>query len=158
MATEIERKFLVNGDLWRTEVSGATQVIAQGYLNRDKERTVRIRINGDRAFLTVKGLTEGASRGEWEYEIPPADAVEMIHLSEGPVVMKARRVVMHDGMAWEIDEFLGENSGLIVAEIELTSEGQQFNLPSWVGEEVTHDPRYFNSSLSSTPFSKWTKA
>jgi len=152
VATEIERKFLVRGTQWR---QGTGTRISQGYLNRDKERTVRVRIAGDEAFLTIKGVTRGASRAEFEYEIPVTDAEQLLKLSDGPVIEKNRYVVVHDGSKWEVDEFLGDNAGLVVAEIELTSEEQPFSRPSWVGTEVTHDSRYFNANLASQPYSTW---
>lgn len=152
MATEIERKFLVTGNAWR---QGEGVCFSQGYLNRDKDRTVRVRIAGEQAFLTIKGRTEGASRAEFEYEIPLADGQALLALCERPLIDKIRRVVVHAGNTWEVDEFLGENAGLVVAEIELQSEDQPFELPNWLGAEVTHDARYFNSSLSSHPFGVW---
>jgi adenylate cyclase len=152
MATEIERKFLVHGTHWRR---GPGVRLSQGYLNRDKERTVRVRIAGDRAFLTIKGLTRGASRAEFEYEIPLADAEQILQLSDGPIIQKTRYVIVHDGSTWEVDEFLGDNAGLVLAEIELTSEGQPFRHPPWLGAEVTHDSRYLNSCLASHPYCKW---
>lgn len=152
MATEIERKFLVQGTSWR---QGAGVPFSQGYLNRDKERTVRVRIAGDKAFLTIKGVSRGASRAEFEYEIPVADAGQLLKLSDGPLVEKTRYLVVHDGATWEVDEFRGENAGLVVAEIELTSEGQPFTRPPWLGEEVTQDSRYLNSSLATYPYSRW---
>lgn len=152
MATEIERKFLVVGTKWR---QGTEVPFSQGYLNRDKERTVRVRIAGKVAFLTVKGITTGATRSEFEYQIPVADAEHLLKLSDGPVVEKVRRVIEHEGSTWEIDEFLGENAGLVVAEIELEAEGQAFTKPEWLGREVTDDPRYFNSSLATHPYSRW---
>ncbi len=152
MAKEIERKFLTTGEQWRT----ATPIYyCQGYLNRDKQRTVRVRIAGDKAMLTVKGLTTGASRDEFEYDIPIDDAKSMLAMCEQPLIEKNRRIVHHEGLDWEVDEFLGLNEGLIVAEVELESENQVFQTPKWVGDEVTNDPRYFNSSLSSKPFTKW---
>lgn len=152
MATEIERKFLVCNDHWRTQ-HGVRY--SQGYLNRDRERTVRVRIAGDRGFLTIKGRSVGASRAEFEYEIPLADAQEMLALCDGPLVEKVRHLVPHAGMTWEVDEFLGDNAGLVVAELELNSEDQPFERPDWLGEEVTSDPRYFNSTLATQPFSRW---
>jgi adenylate cyclase len=155
MGTEIERKFLVQGTDWRH----ATSVpFSQGYLNRDKERTVRVRIAGDKAFLTIKGVTQGATRAEFEYEIPVADAEHLLKLSDGPIVQKNRYVVVYEGSRWEVDEFLGDNAGLVVAEIELSSEDQQFSRPPWLGREVTHDSRYFNSNLASHPYSNWRDA
>jgi adenylate cyclase len=152
MAIEIERKFLVAGSAWR-QAAGAR--LSQGYLNRDKERTVRVRLAGAQAFLTIKGLTRGASRSEFEYEIPAVDGEQLLKMCEGPVIEKIRRVIVHDGSTWEVDEFLGDNAGLVVAEIELQSEDQAFSRPEWLGEEVTHESRYFNSNLASHPYSRW---
>ena len=152
MATEIERKFLVQGTQWR---QGAGVRFNQGYLNRDMERTVRVRIAGDKAHLTIKGMTRGASRLEFEYEIPVADAEQLMKLSDGPVITKNRHVIIHDGCKWEVDEFFGDNAGLVVAEIELTSPDQPFTPPPWLGMEVTDDLRYYNSSLASHPYSTW---
>ena len=154
MAIEIERKFLVTGDAWRT--APGTRY-SQGYLNRDKARTVRVRVAGDQGFLTIKGVSVGATRAEFEYPVPLADAEAMLLLCDGPVVQKTRHVVVHAGMAWEVDAFLGDNAGLVVAEIELASEDQAFALPDWVGAEVTGDARYFNSSLAVHPFRGWSK-
>ncbi len=155
MAVEIERKFLVSGDAWR---QGAALRIAQGYLNRDKQRTVRVRIAGEQAFLTIKGLSTGATRAEFEYAIPTADAEQLLALCEGPLVQKTRHTLVHGGCTWEVDEFEGDNAGLVVAEIELTSEDQPFDRPPWLGPEVTHDARYFNSSLAAHPYSQWREA
>jgi adenylate cyclase len=154
MAIEIERKFLVTGTAWRQD---AGVRLSQGYLNRDKERTVRVRLAGTQAFLTIKGVTRGASRAEFEYEIPVVDGEQLLKLCEGPVIEKIRRVIVHEGARWEVDEFLGDNAGLVVAEIELESEDQVFARPEWLAEEVTHDSRYFNSSLASHPYSQWTE-
>ena len=155
MGLEIERKFLVVGDSWR---AAPAVPYAQGYLNRDKQRTVRVRIVRDRAWLTVKGANSGATRAEFEYAIPVDDARQLLALCDGPLVRKLRRVVVHAGMAWEIDEFEGDNAGLVVAEIELPSEDAPFEPPPWLGAEVTHDPRYFNSSLATAPFSTWPES
>ncbi|HET9818461.1 MAG TPA: CYTH domain-containing protein [Rhodanobacteraceae bacterium] len=141
MAVEIERKFLVKGDGWR---QGRGVRISQGYLNRDQARTVRVRVAGEEAFLTVKGLTTGATRAEFEYPIPAADGKELLKLCEPSTVEKTRRRIHEGGMVWEVDEFLGGNAGLVVAEVELQSEEQRFTKPAWFGEEVTQDPRYFN--------------
>ena len=154
MGVEIERKFLVIGDAWR---SAPGTRYSQGYLNRDKERTVRVRLAGDKAFFTIKGLSRGATRVEYEYEIPPVDGEALLVLCEKPIIEKIRRVIAVDGMTWEVDEFLGDNAGLVVAEIELRSEDQEFTHPGWLGAEVTHDSRYFNSSLASHPFSRWSQ-
>jgi len=154
MGTEIERKFLVKGDAWRDQAKGTSY--RQGYLNSIKERTVRIRTINDRAFLTVKGLTIGATRAEYEYEIPLADCNAMLDaLAEKPIIEKKRYKVPFEGLTWEIDEFFGDNAGLIVAEVELESEGQTFRKPEWAGEEVTADPRYFNSNLIKHPYTRW---
>lgn len=152
MPVEIERKFLVTGTAWRTPDG---QRLVQGYLNRDKARTVRVRIAGQQAFLTIKGATTGATRAEFEYPIPPADAEALLGLCDGPLIDKVRHRVAFGGLLWEVDEFLGENAGLVVAEVELASEDHAVYLPPWVGEEVTHDPRYFNSSLAAHPFARW---
>ena len=153
MGIEIERKFLVVGEAWRQGLS--PERLSQGYLNRDKQRTVRVRIAGQQAWLTIKGESRGATRAEFEYPIPVADARQMLALADGPCIEKIRWRVSHGGMLWEIDEFLGENAGLVVAEIELESEDQAFERPDWLGEEVTADTRYFNSSLAKQPFSRW---
>lgn len=152
MALEIERKFLVTGDAWR---QGPGTLLSQGYLNRDKQRTVRVRIAGEQAFLTVKGANQGATRAEFEYPIPLADATQLLALCDGPTVEKIRRVVQFEGFAWEVDEFLGQNAGLVVAEIELESEDQVFARPAWVGLEVTDDARYYNSRLATHPYCDW---
>ena len=150
--TEIERKFLVIGTDWQ---SATPTYYCQGYLNRDKHRTVRVRVAGEHGFLTVKGLTSGASRAEFEYTIPLDDAKALLALCEGPLVEKMRHVVEHAGMRWEIDTFLGDNEGLVVAEIELESEAQAITLPEWIGAEITADARYYNSSLSILPYKHW---
>lgn len=152
MGIEIERKFLVTGDEWR-KVAGTR--ICQGYLNRDKERTVRVRIAGEHAYLTVKGATRGATRMEFEYEIPVPDAEQLLALCEGPIIEKVRHLISHGGHSWEVDEFRGGNEGLVVAEIELESEEDEFPKPPWIGREVTEDSRYYNSNLASNPFCTW---
>jgi adenylate cyclase len=152
MAIEIERKFLVVGDAWR---DAPAVFYSQGYLNRDKARTVRVRIAGEEAFLTVKGASVGASRAEFEYPIPLWDARELLAMCEQPLIEKNRRKIPHEGLIWEVDEFLGENLGLIVAELELPAEDTVFTRPDWIGEEVTGDARYFNSNLSRTPVTRW---
>ena len=144
----------MKGDGWR---QGKGVRVFQGYLNRDKERTVRVRLCGDKAFLTIKGLTSVATRAEYEYEIPPAQAEELLKMCEAPLIEKIRYKAPCGGLVWEIDEFLGENAGLILAEVELKREDQIFERPSWLGEEVTHDERYFNSNLCSFTYSKWPK-
>jgi adenylate cyclase len=154
MGTEIERKFLVVGEAWRT-LAQATHY-RQGYLSRVKERTVRVRTAGDKGALTVKGVSVRATRNEYEYEIPPANADEMIdRLCEKPIVEKNRYRIPVGDVTWEVDEFLGINEGLVVAEVELHSEDQPFDKPDWIGEEVTGDPKYFNANLVARPFSTW---
>lgn len=154
MGVEIERKFLLAGDGWRDQ--GVATLMRQGYLVADATRTVRVRIEGERAVITVKGKTEGARRGEWEYPIPVADAAELLDgLCEQPLVEKIRHRIALDGHVWEVDEFLGLNAGLLVAEIELDSEDEAFNKPDWIAQEVTGDVRYYNSSLIRQPYSAW---
>lgn len=154
MGIEIERKFLVTSDAWRAQAETVTR-FSQGYLSRDPARTVRVRIAGDQAFLTIKGKTTGAARAEFEYPLPLADAHELLAMSDGPVVEKHRHLCIVDGMTWEVDEFLGANAGLVVAEIELTSQTQAFTRPEWVGEEVTGQARYVNANLAVHPFTEW---
>ena len=154
MPKEIERKFLVKGDGWRGQDAGKRY--RQGYLSTVKERTVRVRTAGDRGVITVKGISVGATRSEFEYEIPVADANEMLdRLCERPLIEKTRYRIPGEGVVWEVDEFDGENRGLIVAEVELQSEDQAVSLPEWVGREVTEDPRYFNANLVAHPYSRW---
>lgn len=152
MGMEIERKFLVCGD-WSRDVTDSIQ-ITQGYLNLDKNRTVRVRIKGRRGFLTVKGPTNGVSRFEWEKEIPVDEAREMMKLCTG-VIDKTRHLAPIGDHYYEIDEFHGDNEGLIVAEIELRSEDEQFIRPDWLGEEVSHERRYYNSQLIINPYKNW---
>lgn len=152
MGIEIERKFLVIGDAWRTPNGIA---IGQGYLNREKQRSVRVRVAGSHGFLTIKGPSHGAIRQEFEYPTPVADALQLLELCDGTLIRKTRYVVMHDGNRREIDEFHPDNQGLIVAEIELITEDQSFAKPDWLDREVTDDPRYFNSNLISHPFCQW---
>ena len=154
MATEIERKYLVVDDAWRSQAVGT--VFRQGYLSTVKERTVRVRVAGERGLLTIKGITVGAVRSEFEYEIPGADADQLLdELCERPLIEKTRYEIEAGGLTWEVDAFAGVNEGLITAEVELDDEDQEIALPDWVGEEVTHDPRYFNSNLIAHPFSEW---
>jgi adenylate cyclase len=153
MAIEIERKFLVHGTAWKAGIAGVPY--CQGYLNHDKQRTVRVRIAGNAAFLTIKGPSVGATRAEFEYPIPVADAQALLPLCDGPLIEKTRYVLQHAGTTWEVDEFGGANAGLVVAEVELTHEDQPFAKPDWLGEEVTHDARYFNSNLATVPFQVW---
>ena len=154
MATEIERKYLVLDETWRSRAVGT--VFRQGYLSTVKERTVRVRVVGELGYLTVKGLTVGSVRTEFEYQVPIADAERMLaELCEQPLIEKTRYVIEENGLTWEIDEFAGANEGLIVAEVELGDESQRVDPPDWAGEEVTDDARYFNANLIAHPFSEW---
>jgi CYTH domain-containing protein len=153
MATEIERKFLVTSDAWRDGQSGV--LLQQGYLSRDPDRTVRVRIAGEAAFLTIKGRSKGLTRSEFEYPLPLDEARELLALCLPPLIEKRRHEVLHGGHVWEIDEFSGDNAGLIVAELELPAEDTAFEAPPWLGREVSDDPRYFNSNLSQRPFTRW---
>jgi len=162
MATEIERKFLVKPDEWQQfqQRSDPTLLSStryqQGYIFSSVTKTVRIRIAGDRGFITIKGPTVGYSRSEFEYSIPLADAEAMLdQLCEPPLIEKTRHKVAWDNLVWEVDEFAGENQGLMVAEVELSDANRAITLPDWAGEEVSHDPRYFNASLAKHPYSRW---
>jgi adenylate cyclase len=152
MSIEIERKFLVIGENWK---QGTGIAYCQGYLNPDKERTVRVRVAGEKAFLTIKGLSKGITRTEFEYEIPLDDAEQLLKLCSGPLIQKHRYNIQYQGNTWEVDEFSGENTGLVLAEIELQHEDQTFEKPSWLGKEVSDDPRYFNSNLALKPYLQW---
>ena len=154
MAKEIERKFLVHPRKWSD--LGPGLAIRQGYLCATKQSSVRVRTYGDRAFVTIKGTTSGLTRDEYEYEIPLADANEMLdHLCEHPPIEKTRYRIVYKGHTWEVDEFGGANKGLTVAEVELKDPKEHVELPDWIDREVSGDPRYFNSNLSSKPFSTW---
>ncbi len=156
MPLEIERKFLLKNSDWKQEIQSSFQ-IKQGYLNSHPERTVRIRIKENKGILTIKGKTKQVTRKEFEYEIPLNEAKDLIQLCEKPLIEKTRHLIRKENLTWEIDEFEGENKGLILAEVELQSENQNLSLPSWIGEEVSHDPKYYNSSLISNPFQNWKK-
>lgn len=153
VAVEIERKFLVRGEDWRQGATGVRYV--QGYLNRDKARTVRVRIAGTQGFLTIKGESVGATRAEFEYPIPLADAQALLALCEGPLIDKTRYRLPYAGLVWEVDVFAADNAGLVLAEVELPHEDAVFQRPDWVGAEVTDDARYFNSNLAQQPFTRW---
>lgn len=155
MGIEIEKKFLLKNDQWKE--LGAGVDYCQGYLNTEKSRTVRVRTIGDKGFLTIKGISRGAVRAEFEYEIPRGDAQKMLAtLCEQPLIRKKRYRIKTDDVVWEIDEFFGENEGLVLAEVELEDERQKFAIPDWVGEEVTENPIYFNSSLVKNPYCSWS--
>jgi CYTH domain-containing protein len=154
MGEEIERKFLVLGDGWRETAEGIAY--RQGFLSTEPERTVRVRTAGDRGTITIKGKNVGARRAEFEYEIPLADAQQMLDtLCKRPLIEKVRYTLSAGAHTWEIDVFGGDNAGLVVAEIELGSEDEAFDKPGWVGDEVTADPRYFNSNLVDNPYRSW---
>lgn len=153
MPLEIERKFLVKNDAWRSGATG--EAYCQGYLSQYPNPTIRVRTQGRKAFLTIKGKPSGIIRPEFEYEIPFEEAQELQKLYITPLIKKTRYKIPHEGMTWEVDEFHGENEGLIVAEIELDHPEASITPPPWIGEEVTHDPRYANSSLATNPLRKW---
>ena len=157
MAKEIERKFLVKPRNWSELGPGLK--IRQGYLSATIERTVRVRTYGDRGYITIKGKTSGISRDEYEYEIPFADATEILdHLCLQPLIEKTRYRIPYKGHTFEVDEFTGANRGLTIAEAELMSVDEKIELPDWIDRDVSADPRYFNSSLAQKPFSRWEKS
>lgn len=156
MATETERKFLVKGSSWRQVAT--SKPLKQGYIADDSRVAVRVRIAGNAGFLTIKGAKSGMSRLEYEYPIPIADADEMLaQLCHQPIIEKTRYTLDHAGLEWIVDEFAGENAGLLVAEVELEREDQPVSLPEWAGEEVTDDPRYLNVNLVKYPYRSWTR-
>ncbi|AXT51713.1 CYTH domain-containing protein [Aquimarina sp. BL5] len=154
---EIERKFLVASELYKQEAKKSTLII-QGFLNTDPERTVRVRIKGKLAFITVKGIgnTSGTTRFEWEKEIPVTEAEALINICEKGVIKKTRYELPSGNHIIEVDEFFEENKGLTIAEIELSTENETFIKPNWLGKEVTGDARYYNSQLSKNPFKNWS--
>lgn len=155
MALEIERKFLVNGE-FRSEAVAATRIV-QGYLSSAPGHTVRIRTRDNKAYITIKGSAgpTGFSRYEWEKEIPVDEAEELLRLCEPSLIEKTRYIIKHGDHMFEVDEFSGDNAGLIIAEVELKSEDEHFEKPSWLGKEVTSESKYYNSSLSRKPFKDW---
>ena len=155
MAQEIERKFLVGGD-FKSSAFKATR-ITQGYLSSVPERTVRVRVKGDKGYITIKGIgnSTGVSRFEWEKEIPVEDVKALLEICEPGVIDKTRYLVKAGEHTYEVDEFYGDNEGLTVAEVELSDENEAFDKPSWLGEEVTGDPRYYNSMLMKNPYKNW---
>ncbi len=156
MASEIERKFLVKRESWAAPEVGGVQ-FRQGYLSIDPERTVRVRIAGRDAFLTIKGLTRGIERREFEYRVPREDVETMLdELCVKPLIEKVRYRVEFSGRVWEVDEFFGENDGLLLAEVELPQAEAKVELPPWAGKEVSADPRYFNSNLARNPYKRWS--
>jgi adenylate cyclase len=158
MALEIERKFLLQNEGWRGAVRERT-LLRQGYLANTERSSVRVRLAGDQGWLSVKAMTPGMARAEYEVAVAAADATAMLEqLCLGPLIEKWRHVVVYENHEWEIDEFLGENAGLIVAEIELTSENAEFARPAWLGAEVTADVRYYNFRLATDPYRRWRSA
>ena len=154
MGKEIERKFLVIGDAWRS--LGQPTRYRQGYLSTVKERTVRVRTIADKGYLTIKGVNRGIVRTEFEYEIPIDDANALLDgLCERPLIEKDRYKISHGPLTWEVDEFFGQNAGLIMAEVELESDDQHLEIPAWIGREVSDDPRYFNANLIANPYGTW---
>lgn len=154
MGIEIERKFLVVNDDWRQQGQGT--FLRQGYISAEPGRIVRVRIEADRASLTIKGLASGISCGEWEYPIPLADGQALLkEVCQPPLIEKVRHRILYEGLLWEVDEFSGDNAGLVVAEVELESESQEFARPSWLGAEVSHERRYANANLLKHPYRLW---
>jgi CYTH domain-containing protein len=154
MAFEIERKFLVNDNSWKNLQPESIEIL-QGYICSDKQRAVRVRTAGEKAWIGVKSAITDLRRAEFEYQIPLADARELLKICPLPPLEKIRHKLFHAGKLWEIDEYMGVNSGLILAEIELQGEGEEFEKPAWAGREVTHDPRYLSVCLYEKPYSKW---
>ncbi len=155
MALEIEHKYLVKHDLLKEIVPHKSVVVKQAYLHSDVSKTIRVRVMDNKGFITIKGKSTGASRSEFEYEIPLEDAEALIRELSNKVVEKTRHYIHHGQHLWEVDVFEGENEGLIVAEIELSSEEENYLLPDWIDENVTHDKRYANSNLLNMPFKSW---
>jgi adenylate cyclase len=155
MPTEIERKFLVKSEEWRTLGTGT--IYRQGYIATKKGTTVRVRLAGNQGYITIKGTSKGISRAEYEYPIPTEDAQEMLdNLCELPLIEKTRYKIEIAELIWEVDEFSGKNQGLIVAEVELTDANQTIEIPDWIGQEVSDDARYYNANLAQHPYSEWS--
>jgi len=155
MGQEIERKYLINKEKWHALEKPPGQHYRQGYISTDPERTIRVRLTDTTAYLTIKGLNAGATRPEFEYEIPVDDAKEVLDMFSVAELSKIRYKINHANHVWEVDEFLGKNEGLIIAEIELHDEAESFDIPAWVGEEVTSEQKYYNSNLTTKPFKTW---
>jgi CYTH domain-containing protein len=158
MGIEIERKFLVKRNVWEAVEKGDGIYYQQGYISTDPDKTIRVRISDKNAFITIKGISTGASRLEFEYEIPVSEAREILANFSVASVSKIRYEIPFQGHIWEVDEFLDENLGLLVAEIELASESDDFDLPAWIDKEVTADAKYYNSNLSVKPYNIWKEA
>lgn len=155
MPIEIEHKYLVNPEKWKLVVPEKSEIIKQGYLSTDPNKTIRVRTKGNHGFITVKGKSLSASRPEYEYEIPLNEAEEMLQLFCHQLIEKNRHYVTYKDQLWEVDEFIGENQGLIMAEIELDNETASYSIPDWATENITFDHRFSNSNLSVNPYSKW---
>ena len=155
MAIEIERKFLVNKDKWNEQSKGKGVFYRQGYILIDPAKTIRVRVGADKGFITIKGASVGASRPEYDYEIPAQDAMEMLDNFCASDVSKTSYKLTYGGKLWEVDEFTGKNEGLIIAEIELRDEQEAIDLPDWIEQEVTDQEKYYNSNLSVKPYNSW---
>ncbi|WP_316801006.1 CYTH domain-containing protein [Pedobacter frigidisoli] len=155
MGKEIERKFLLNPSEWEKLSKPEGKHLRQGYILTDPDKTIRVRVADSKGWLTIKGISIGASRLEYEYEVPLQEALELLDHFSDQELEKIRYEIVHEEKLWEIDIFLGDNSGLIVAEIELSSEDEYFDLPIWIDKEVTHEQKYFNSNLTQNPFKNW---
>ena len=155
MPLEIERKFLVKKELWQQWDKPSGELFRQGYLLTDPKKTIRVRQTADKGFITIKGISVGATRTEYEYEIPVSEAEELLDHFCGSELSKNRFKILFEGKLWEVDEFLGDNEGLIVAEIELQSEDEIFSIPNWVDIEVTSEEKYYNSNLTLNPYKNW---
>ena len=155
MGKEIERKYLVKQDKWQQIAKPAGQLYRQGYLLTDPNKTIRVRLTSTKGFLTIKGVSVGATRLEYEYEIPMNEARELLDNFSISELSKTRYKIKFENKIWEVDEFLGANAGLIIAEIELNSEDESFDIPSWVDKEVTGDEKYYNSNLTIFPYKDW---
>lgn len=155
MGQEIERKYLVDHSKWQQLDKPSGQLYRQGYLLTDPNKTIRVRQTTDKGFLTIKGLSIGTTRPEYEYEIPFDEAKELLDNFSISELSKIRYKILHDNKVWEVDEFLGDNNGLIVAEIELTSEEENFSIPKWIDKEVTGEEKYYNSNLTIEPYKNW---
>lgn len=155
MGLEIERKYLVNKEKWNLVEKPKRNIIKQGYILTDPNKTIRVRLKNTKGYITIKGLSVGATRQEFEYEIPRNDAEQLLEKFSVSNLEKIRYEILYKGKLWEVDEFLGDNLGLIIAEIELNSESEIFELPNWIEKEVTSEQKYYNSNLSKNPFVKW---
>lgn len=155
MAVEIEHKYLINQELWKKVVPTKSSNMTQAYLSTDPLKTIRIRTTDEKGFITIKGKTNGASRLEFEYEIPRLEAIELIENFTEVRIEKIRHYVIHENKTWEVDQFLGLNEGLWVAEIELTSEDEKYSIPNWIEKNVTTENKYSNSNLCRNPYKSW---